>query len=129
MLFHSPSSRCNRSFSPPINMDSNLKAVSSHEEMHKAFVLAGSKVEKTIKDETPSERFHRICDAKEAKQNKKAKSSARTQVRKKVIKKMTVCFPKKNKPQINRELFSCRMKFSFPLLPSISPFSVFSMIN
>jgi 2,3-bisphosphoglycerate-independent phosphoglycerate mutase len=79
-------------------MDSNLKAVSSHEEMHKAFVLAGSKVEKTIKDETPSERFHRICDAKEAKQNKKAKSSARTQVRKKVIKKMTVYFPKKNKP-------------------------------
>jgi hypothetical protein len=79
-------------------MDSNPKEVSLQEKMHKAFVLAGSKVKKTIKEETSSERFHRIRDAKEAKHNKKAKSSARTQVRKKAIKKMTAYFPQNNKP-------------------------------
>lgn len=63
--------------------------------MHQAFVLAGSKVEKHPKEETSSEMFQRIRDAKELKLNKKAKSAARTSVKKKKIKKLTVYFSKK----------------------------------
>lgn len=37
-------------------------------------------------------------DVQGNKHNKKVESSARTQVRKKAIKKMSVCFPKQNKP-------------------------------
>ena len=62
-------------------------------QMHQAFVLAGSKVEKHPKEETPSEIFHRVREAQEKKKNKKAKSAAKMAVKKKIVKKMTVYFP------------------------------------
>jgi hypothetical protein len=65
------------------------------EQMHQAFALAGSKVEKHPKEETPQEMFHRIRDAKELKKNKKAKSAAKKLVKNKIVKKMTVYFPRK----------------------------------
>jgi hypothetical protein len=65
------------------------------DQMHDSFVLAGKKVEKSPKDESPSEMFARIRTAKELKSNKKAKAGAKKLVKKKVIKKMTLYFPKK----------------------------------
>jgi hypothetical protein len=67
----------------------------AHKQMHDAFVLAGSKVEKKPKEETASEMFLRIRDAKELKKNNKVKSATRTMVKKKKIKKLSAFFPKK----------------------------------
>jgi hypothetical protein len=60
--------------------------------MHKPFVLAGSKVEKKPKEETASEMFKRIWDAKELKKNKKVMSAARASIKKKTITNVTACF-------------------------------------
>jgi hypothetical protein len=76
----------------PINdemLDDALK------QMHDAFVLAGSKVVKKPKEETASEMFQRIRDAKELKKIKKVKSATRTMVKKNKIKKLSAFFPKK----------------------------------
>lgn len=62
------------------------------EQMHQAFVLAGSKVDKCPKAETPAEMFHRVRETEEKKRIKRAKSAAKKSVKKKITKKMTSYF-------------------------------------
>ena len=53
------------------------------EQMHHAFVLAGSKVHKCPKAETPAETFHRVRETEEKKRIKRAKFAAKRSVKKK----------------------------------------------
>ena len=69
--------------------------VNDLEQMHHAFVLAGRKVHKCPKAETPAETFHRVRETEEQKIIKRAKSAAKRSVKKKITKKMTSYFPLK----------------------------------
>ena len=79
-----------------MNLPSNEDPVENAlEQMHQAFVLAGSKVDKCPKAETPAEMFHWVRETEEKKIIKKAKSAAKRLVKKKITKKMTSYFPLK----------------------------------
>ena len=60
----------------------------------KAMRLAGSKVPKKPKEETGQETFERITAEKEVKRVKKAKSMARTAIKKKEQHRLTAFFKK-----------------------------------
>jgi hypothetical protein len=63
-------------------------------EYKKAMRLAGSKVPKKPKVETDLEKFERISEETEVKRVKKAKSMARTAIRKKQQHRLTTFFKK-----------------------------------
>jgi hypothetical protein len=60
-----------------------------------AMALAANKVEKSDKEETGKESFHRINSAKVIKENKRIKSAAKKLVKNKRLKKLSTYFPKK----------------------------------
>jgi hypothetical protein len=65
------------------------------EQFTAAMVLAGRKVEKKDKEETRTEMYLRINDAKVVKENKSIKSAAKKLVKKKKLKKISSFFIKK----------------------------------
>jgi hypothetical protein len=65
------------------------------EQFTAAMVVAARKVEKTVKEETPTEMFVRINAAKVAKDNKSIKSAAKKLVKTKKLKKISTFFIKK----------------------------------
>ena len=65
------------------------------EQFTAAMVVAARKVEKTVKEETPTEMFVRINAAKVAKDNKNIKSVAKKLVKTKKLKKISTFFIKK----------------------------------
>jgi hypothetical protein len=65
------------------------------EEFAAAMLVAARKVEKKDKEETPTEMFVRINEAKVIKGNKSVKSAAKKLVRKKKLKKISTYFVKK----------------------------------
>jgi hypothetical protein len=65
------------------------------EQFTAAMVLAGRKVEKKDKEETRTEIFLRINDAKVVKENKSIKIAAKKLVKKKKLKKISAFFIKK----------------------------------
>jgi hypothetical protein len=65
------------------------------EQFTAAMVVAARKVEKTVKEETPTEMFVRINAAKVAKENKSIKSAAKKLVKKKKLKKISTFFNNK----------------------------------
>jgi hypothetical protein len=64
------------------------------EQFTAAMVVAGHKVEKKEKEETPTEMFVRISAAKVAKENKRTKSAGKKLVKKKQVQKISTFFQK-----------------------------------
>jgi hypothetical protein len=62
------------------------------EQFTAAMVVAGRKVEKKEKEETPTEMFVRISAAKVVKENKRTKTAAKKLVKKKKVQKMSSFF-------------------------------------
>jgi hypothetical protein len=62
------------------------------EQFTAAMVVAGQKVVKKEKEETPTEMFVRISAAKVAKENKRTKSTAKKLVKKKKVQKISSFF-------------------------------------
>jgi hypothetical protein len=76
-------------------METQYPSVHYREQFTAAMVVAGAKVEKKDKEETPREVFQRIKGAKTLKENKSIKSAAKKLVKKKKIKKLSCYFIKK----------------------------------
>jgi hypothetical protein len=77
------------------NLETQYPTVHYRQQFTTAMVVAGAKVEKKDKEETPRELFQRIKGAKVLKENKSIKSATKKLLKKKKIKKLSCYFAKK----------------------------------
>jgi hypothetical protein len=77
------------------NLETQYPTAQYRQQFTAAMVVAGAKVEKKDKEETPRELFQRIKVAKVLKENKSIKSAAKKLLKKKKLKKLSCYFAKK----------------------------------
>ncbi len=75
--------------------NSHHPTLQCREQFTAAMAVAARKVEKSVKEESPTEMLVRIRDAKAVKENQRIKCFAKKLVKKKQVKKMSTFFLKK----------------------------------
>jgi hypothetical protein len=96
IVFFAPSSILLSTMEDIISLQQNCHPTPQHREQFTAAMsVAARKVEKKVKEETPTKMFVRINAAKVVKENKSVKTAAKKLLKKKKLKKISTFFVKK----------------------------------